>query len=476
MLIHGYDAAMQTFENAHCLGTGPDPIDVIAGWSIEQPLNVLLSARGGSPFARWSILAAPERTITLEHTPHESLTQRLDELAAPVSLEPVSDPDCPPFRGGNILMLSYELGRELEPRASDANAPINDLPFPLASAAVCPNALAHDRKHNVWWLVGADPTSDQAHSLRQTLAQKTQFDPHTFSCAAEGLQPELDESHYAALIARTIEFVHAGDVFQANIAQRFHSQVDLPSVRERREFAAALLARSGAWFGAMLEGPNDCSALSLSPELFLRLDPITRTITTRPIKGTLPGGEDPDQLLASDKDKAELAMIVDLMRNDLGRICNVGSIRVTDPRSIETHPGVVHGVAEICGTLAESVGLGALLAATFPPGSITGAPKIRAMQIIDELEPASRGPYCGAIGFASTCGTLELDVSIRTALLVPSETDYSHRLLYGAGCGIVAQSTPLGEVRESRAKAALLAEFLRDANAQAESSSFLASS
>ena len=159
-------------------------------------------------------------------------------------------------------------------------------------------------------------------------------------------------------------------------------------------------------------------------------------------------------------------MIVDLMRNDLGRICDTGSIEVVQPRAIESHPGVIHGVAEVCGRLRKQVGFGELLRSCFPPGSVSGAPKVRAMQVIDELEPVRRGVYCGALGYHSDCGRFELDVSIRTLVLerTPAGPDdsFTHRIEYGAGCGIVAESTPSGEVAESSAKAALLRNFLAE--------------
>jgi anthranilate/para-aminobenzoate synthase component I len=196
--------------------------------------------------------------------------------------------------------------------------------------------------------------------------------------------------------------------------------------------------------------------------LFLHFDPNTGMLRTRPIKGTLAAGEDPATLLASEKDAAELAMIVDLMRNDLGRISEPGSVVVETGRVIENHPGVIHGVAEVVGRLRHEVELDEVLQATFPPGSITGAPKIRAMQVIDEFETVPRGPYCGALGFQSNCGHMALDVSIRTLDLIPTDGDdwSTHELRYGAGCGIVAESDPAAETVECDTKARLLREYI----------------
>src|SRR5262249_4999701 len=157
---------------------------------------------------------------------------------------------------------------------------------------------------------------------------------------------------------------------------------------------------------------DDFALISNSPELFLRVTP-DRHVLTRPIKGTRPRAPGMEiELRDSAKDQAELAMIVDLERNDLGRVCEIGSVHVVEPRAIEAHPTVYHGVATIEGTLRRDVSFVDLLRATFPGGSVTGAPKIRAMQIIDQLEPVARGPYCGAIGYLDADGTIELNLAI----------------------------------------------------------------
>jgi para-aminobenzoate synthetase component 1 len=201
--------------------------------------------------------------------------------------------------------------------------------------------------------------------------------------------------------------------------------------------------------------------VSLSPELLLDVDAAARRVVTRPIKGTRPSAATAQELLDSAKDTAELNMIVDLMRNDLGRVCAYGSVGVPRPRTIESHPTVHHGVAEVAGRLRPGVGLVELLRAVFPGGSVTGAPKIRAMQIIDELEAVRRGPYCGAIGYVSGCGRLGLNVAIRTIALTGGRPDraWGHltgTLDYGVGGGIVADSEPVAEYRETMDKAAIL--------------------
>jgi para-aminobenzoate synthetase component 1 len=258
---------------------------------------------------------------------------------------------------------------------------------------------------------------------------------------------------YEAAVTRALEYIAAGDVFQVNLSQRF----SVPLGEDPAAIAARLRERSPARFGAYLSYP-DHALISSSPELFLRVTPRpdgSRKVLTRPIKGTrprLPGME--AELRDSTKDQAELNMIVDLERNDLGRVCEIGSVKVTEPRSIEAHPTVYHGVAGIEGLLRPDVTFVDLLHATFPGGSVTGAPKIRAMQIIDELEPVRRGPYCGAIGYLSADGTIELNVAIRTIIL---KDGLAH---IPVGGGIVADSHPAAEYEETLVKAKAMFEAL----------------
>ncbi|MCH2144028.1 MAG: anthranilate synthase component I family protein [Phycisphaerales bacterium] len=451
---------------AKCLGPGPDPLAVAAGWPPERPLAALISARGDSPLARWSILSTPEASRCLldgEAATRQGLLETLDELVPTTpSVSKSSDPDSPPFLGGKILILPYELGRALEPKAGHPTR-LGQETEPLATVLSCPSALVHDRVRDQWWLVGQETGASE---LLTCLASATPPNPEPIEC--ESLRATPDDDAYGSMIERTIEYVHAGDIFQANITRRFKAGISLPSPRDRRRFATSLLERSGAWFGAIIEtgfeeGGDRRTIISLSPELFLEVDPVQETVRTRPIKGTLPDGSKPEDLRGSEKDAAELAMIVDLMRNDLGRICVPGSVRVSEQRTIEHHPSVLHGVAEVTGRLMKDTSFGNLLESTFPPGSVSGAPKIRAMQVIEELESTSRGIYCGALGFASNCGRMQLDVSIRTLDIRPSEdpgSGFTHELTYGAGGGIVAESTPEGEVAESRVKASLLNGFL----------------
>jgi para-aminobenzoate synthetase component 1 len=260
------------------------------------------------------------------------------------------------------------------------------------------------------------------------------------------LVSNFSPEQYTQAVGRVIEYIRAGDVFQVNLSQRFTTGL---GTRKPVEIYQRLLERHPAWYGAFFQS-DEFALLCNSPELFLRVQTgaTGRRIVTRPIKGTRPLGVGMREALAgSIKDQAELNMIVDLERNDLGRVCKIGSIRVSEPRVIEQHPTVYHGAATIEGTLRDDVRFVDLLRSTFPGGSVTGAPKIRAVQIIDELEPVRRGPYCGAIGYLSIDGNIEFNVAIRTMTIEQG------RVHIPVGGGIVADSDPRAEYDETLVKA-----------------------
>jgi len=465
---------------------------VAAAWPADRPLLMLHSGRVHSRWARWSILASPAGTYRFDG---RSRWEGPDGSAAPLDFahEPMADLDrllartrlqtpSPelaglPFTGGWIGYLSYDLGRHVEPAARHGAAHPGQTPpaWPLIELARCPHAFLYDHLERTWFEVG------RSDWTLETAALSGDDDGHALDFATETLRPAIDPDAFVAAIARTIEYIAAGDIFQANITQRFAARF----TGSTRGLWCKAAAAGGAWYGAYLElgdgapgapgapgGAGEVRRLiSVSPELFLHYDPVDRRVITRPVKGTRPAMADPLELRRSAKDEAELNMIIDLMRNDLGRVCRFGSVRVASPRAIESHPTVHHGVGEIHGRLRDEVTAGGLLRATFPAGSVTGAPKIRAMQIIEALEPMPRGPYCGAIGFFSDSGRLCLNVAIRT-LVLSGRCDtsgggggggggFEGMLEYGAGGGIVADSEPLAEYRESLDKTAVLREALR---------------
>jgi anthranilate/para-aminobenzoate synthase component I len=269
------------------------------------------------------------------------------------------------------------------------------------------------------------------------------------------LESDITRAEFESMVARAVELIHAGDIFQANIAQRFSAHWQ----GSPRAILRAAMQAGRPRYGAYLETRTH-ALVSMSPELFVEVDRLAGRAITRPIKGTRAFHEDPRELLASSKDAAELHMIVDLMRNDLGRIAIPGGVRVTASRKVESHETVHHCVAEIEAILRPNLSVVEMLRATFPPGSITGAPKVRAMQVIDELEPVARGPYCGTVGLISPTA-VTLNVAIRTIALHHTDAD-GGTLRYSAGCGIVAESQPRHEYEESLHKCAVL---LRTAHA-----------
>jgi len=253
---------------------------------------------------------------------------------------------------------------------------------------------------------------------------------------------------YSAAFDKAMRYIAAGDIYQVNLTQRFTVETAATPL----ENYLRLRSVSPSPYAAFLPW-DEGAIISASPELFLSLR--GRQVETRPIKGTRPRGENSteDQLMrkdlqSSEKDRAELNMIIDLLRNDLGRVSRYGTVRVSDAGSIEEHPTVFHRVATVEGELRPEVGLAELLRATMPGGSVTGCPKIRAMQIIDELEPHPREIYCGGIGMIGCDGNMTLNVAIRTML------QRGGTVQVYAGGAVVADSTCASEYREIEAKAA----------------------
>ncbi|MEJ7812364.1 MAG: aminodeoxychorismate synthase component I [Gemmatimonadaceae bacterium] len=275
--------------------------------------------------------------------------------------------------------------------------------------------------------------------------------------AAIGLRSSFTHAGYLSAVARVREYILAGDIFQANISQRFEA----PLAGSAWTLYRLLRARNAAPFAAYLDFGR-VMVMSASPERFVRVT-AEGQVETRPIKGTRPRGEGPEHdaalgraLTESEKDRAENLMIVDLLRNDLSRVCRPGSVRVPELFALERYPTVHHLVSTVVGELAPGADAVALLLAAFPGGSITGAPKIRAMEIIAELEPSRRGVYCGAIGYLSVTGALDTSIAIRTYVAL------GDRVYFSAGGGVVADSDPAGEYGETLDKARALIAALAE--------------
>jgi len=449
-------------------------------WPTDRPLLMLISGRRHARWSRWTILAAAPTTsdgwLRIEHDDPDPLGRLraagVGHRAVATANELTSSAEAAQIGWiGWIGWISYEFGRAIEPAArhegTAARRSVDGGDWPLLELARCDAMLVYDGETGRWHARG---DTSEVRRILESLAPADQAAATQFEL--EAAEEIVEPADWVQSVATTVELIRAGDLFQANITRPLRVGVN----GDARGAGLALLERAEPWHGALLELPGGRSLVSLSPELFLDAtlrrpqaegnvagdgdgdgEAATGHVVTRPIKGTRPSGVDPAELRDSPKDLAELVMIVDLMRNDLGRVCEIGSVRVSEPRVIESHPTVHHGVATIEGRLRPDVDLADLLAATFPPGSITGAPKIRAMQVIESLEPHARGPYCGAIGLIGDDGKVRLNVAIRTLALAPDpQAPGRHTGIYGVGCGIVADSDPDAEFRESLDKARVL--------------------
>ncbi|UYG02447.1 aminodeoxychorismate synthase component I [Halomonas sp. LR3S48] len=358
-----------------------------------------------------------------------------------------------PFLGGLIGYWGYDLGRSLEPVGESSRQVVA---LPASRIGLYDWALIQDHREQQSWLVATKDRRDQVLGWLQQPSSATQ--DFRLLSPFEG---ELDRSGYAERFAAVQDYIRAGDCYQINLAQRFSARYrgDLwPAYQRLRQATPTPFAGYMAWNAER----GEQAILSLSPERFLhcRAD---GHVEARPIKGTRPrgstAGEDArlaDELAASLKDRAENVMIVDLLRNDLGRVCRPGSVRVPQLCGLESYANVHHLVSIVCGELAEGKRPLDLLAAAFPGGSITGAPKVRAMQIIDELEPSRRSVYCGSLGFVDVRGNMDTSIAIRTAV-----ADGARIHLWGGG-GLVADSVVEAEYIETLDKIRHLMSALAD--------------
>jgi para-aminobenzoate synthetase component 1 len=351
-------------------------------------------------------------------------------------------PSLPPFAGGAIGYFAYELGRYIEKLPATV---VDDIGLPEMALAFYDKALAFDLRSGRSLLVVSSPGNgskerDEAMRLLEAEPLPTRWE---VSEGSPGFTSNFTYEEYLEAVRRVKEYILAGDIYQANLTQRFTTTLrqhpwDMYR-RLRRVNAAPFSAYLNLGEGVI------CSS---SPERFLKVE--GRRVETRPIKGTRKRSDDPredarlqEELLGSAKDRAELSMIVDLERNDLGRVCEYGSVKVEEHAVIESYATVHHLVSTVTGLLHEGKDQADLLRATFPGGSITGAPKIRSMEIIDELEPTARSVYTGSIGYLGFNGVSDLNIAIRT-IIVRGERAY-----FQVGGGIVADSSPQDEYEET---------------------------
>ncbi len=382
---------------------------------------------------------------------------RLNDSAAPV-----------PFIGGAVGYLAYDLCHFIERLPTSA---VDDLQLPESYFGFYDVVLAFDNLEKRCYVISTGlPELDRTRRLRRAQVRLEEME-YWLSCRYSRQRPEdavsgrgeqelvlksnFTPDGYIRAVQRVREYIAAGDVFQVNLSQRFEAELTVHPY----ELYHRLREINPAPFASYLNF-DEVTIVSASPERFLKVE--GDWVETRPIKGTRPRGRTPEkdeelakELLGSIKDRAENVMIVDLERNDLGKVCRYGTVRVTELAILETFPTVFHLTSTVVGRLRPEKTRIDLLKASFPGGSITGAPKVRAMEIIDELEPTRRSVYTGSIGYLSFGSNMDLNIVIRTILVK------NNRAYFQVGGGIVYDSDPEAEYQETLDKAKALVQALR---------------
>jgi len=444
------------------LESGRRQLGLSAGprYSIIGADPALLFRCTGSRLA-WS--ARGEEWVTRAGDPMHALRDILGRMAVP---RPAG---FPPFYGGAIGYFGYDVARWFERLPSP---PHDDLALPDVELAFFDLAAVVDHEQQELWLIFCpfgerflkeprgqlyEEGAARLLALETRLAGLLPVLPDKSPHVPPRISPGMSEADYAAKVRLCLEYIAAGDIYQANLSHRF--SVELGG-RSPRSIYHRLREINPSPFSALLELP-DVTLVSCSPERLVRLS--GTDVDTRPIAGTRPRGSSTDEdrllvedLLMSSKERAEHIMLVDLERNDLGRVCAYGSVRVDEFMAVERYSHVSHIVSNIRGHLAPGCDALDLLRAVFPGGTVTGMPKVRCMEIINELEPVRRGPYTGSIGYLSLSGDLDLNIIIRTLVIAGDQASLH------VGAGIVADSDPVREYQETLFKAEALLKALHE--------------
>jgi para-aminobenzoate synthetase component I len=413
----------------------------------EQNITLLESVMRHEHLGRYSFLACnPSQTLRVESgvAQNEPALEILRENLEENRTEMIAG--LPPFQGGWAGYISYEFGKSLE-----AHSKIPEF------EALCPDLILHrydtvmgfDHLQQRAWIFGTDET--EIVKFEKLMKRKPQA---LGASTIGGWQSNFSRAQYEKAVAQIVEYILAGDIFQANLTQCFSA--DIPSGFDAFALFRKLRDKNPSTFAAYLNY-GDVQIASSSPERLIKSDGVM--VEARPIKGTRKRDADPSrdaelivELQASRKDRAENVMIVDLLRNDISRIAKPGSVKVPVLCGLESYANVHHLVSVVEGQLREGLTQIDMLKAIFPGGSITGAPKIRAMEIIAELEGQARGVYCGSIGYLGFNGACDFNIAIRTAL-------FSNGKAYvQGGGGITARSQPAAEYEESLTKIARIME------------------
>jgi para-aminobenzoate synthetase component 1 len=469
--------------------TAHTPESLVENLRGENGIILLRSNSFDSPQARYSFVAANPFLIfrsfgsrceisNYQLPSHISQIQfcnpwhLLDSLMSRFEL--LDEIDLPFPLGGAFGYWGYDLKNFTEPKLP--RRAVNDLELPDCHVGFYDSIIVFDHRLGKVCIVSTGINADGSRSEKRAQGQlefwRAKLQMHTPNCQPVSdsrftihdstIASNFTRADFLAAVERAQNYIRAGDIYQVNISQRLTAQ----SIFSGWEFFEKLSAVSPAPFSAFLDC-GEFQITSSSPEQFLRMS--GSHIVTRPIKGTRPRHADPTrdaqlayELQTSAKELSELVMITDLLRNDLGKVCEFGSVQVPELAKLEKFAQVQHLVSTVEGRLKKDATHFAAFASCFPGGSITGAPKFRAMEIIDELEPMSRGPYCGAIGYLGFNRESQLSIAIRTAICRDSVVHFN------VGAGIVADSNPEAEYEETLAKAqGLFATLGSEAGVQA---------
>lgn len=429
------------------------------------PRFLLESAEGGQRLGRYSFIGMGDG-MTLKIDGHgltidgvttpvpDTPTGLLNAFRGALAQTPTMGPEVPgvPFPGGLVGAIGYDFIRRLEPIGS---GPVKGVMPPEAVMVAPRSVLIFDHlSRRVALLHEGDEAERQSLRREVIAALRGALPPRRSSGVHEAARPSFERGAFIDAVKKTKGYIHAGEVFQLVLSIRMEGRTELDPFEVYR---ALRLLNPSPYMYYFEHGPT--AVVGSSPEALVRLN--GRQATLRPIAGTRPRGVDSAQdaafaadLLSDPKETAEHVMLVDLARNDLGRVAVPGSVTVAPYRSIEHYSHVMHTVSGVQGVLAPNKDAFDLFAATFPAGTVVGAPKVRAMQIIDELEPVPRGLYAGTVGYFGQTGDMDQAITIRTVVF------HEGRYAFQAGAGIVADSVPEKEHAECHAKAAALGAAL----------------
>ena len=428
----------------------------------DGPSFLLESAEQGQQVGRWSFLGfRPRAVIRAERGDEGDPYALVDAELARYRIAPLDG--LPPFAGGAVGMFGYDLARSAEPSIGEPNP--DDTGMPRLAVMVTDLLLAFDHlRHEVTVLANVLAGTEVERAYEDAAAAIAEVrerlrgpvpQPGSGRREPPEFTSNMGAGGYAEAVERAKEYIRAGDIYQVVPSQRWSADCPVDAFSIYR----GLRAINPSPYMYFLDF-EDFEIAGASPEALVTVT--GRTVRQRPIAGTRPRADSVEQdlergreLLADPKERAEHVMLVDLGRNDLGRVCEYGSVAVDELMAVETYSHVMHIVSSVSGTLRAGVSPMDALRASLPAGTLSGAPKIRAMQIIDELEPVGRGPYGGAVGYLSYTGDLDTCIYIRSALVKNGQVHLQ------AGGGIVADSDPSYEVRETEAKAGAVMDAIR---------------